>query len=57
MSNEAAINAPPVAVGTVILWGVPLETWVLILTLIYTLILIGKQIRLGIKWIRRKRNV
>lgn len=37
---EIAKSAPPVGVGGLTLWGQPLDTWVLILTAIWTVFLI-----------------
>ena len=39
-SNEVLAAAPPLSVGTLTLLGVPLDQWVLICTLIYTIFLL-----------------
>ena len=38
--TEVVRAAPPVSVGGLTLWGVPLSEWVLILTAVYTIFLI-----------------
>lgn len=38
--KEAAMSAPPISVGALTLFGFPLQEWVLLCTLIYTLFLI-----------------
>jgi hypothetical protein len=47
MSTQVAADAggaiPPVTVGSMVFMGVPLQEWVLILTAIYTLIMIAKN--------------
>jgi hypothetical protein len=40
----AAKASPPVAVSTLSLFGVPLENWVIVATLIYTALLIVHQV-------------
>lgn len=46
-------DVPPVAVGTIVLFGVPLNDWVLILTAIYTVVRIVREIQL---WWEKRRN-
>jgi hypothetical protein len=47
MSTQLAADTggaiPPVTVGSMVFVGVPLQDWVLILTAIYTLIMIAKN--------------
>jgi hypothetical protein len=47
MNTQIAADAggaiPPVTVGSMVFMGVPLQEWVLILTAIYTLIMIVKN--------------
>lgn len=50
---NAVKDAPPVAVGSVVFFGVELSDWVLILTAIYTIIRIASELRM---WYDRKRN-
>lgn len=40
----AAKASPPVAVSTLSLFGVPVENWVIVATLIYTALLIVHQV-------------
>ncbi len=46
-------DAPPVAVGGIVMFGVELSNWVLILTAIYTIIRIISEIR---SWYARKQD-
>lgn len=46
-------DAPPIAVGGVVFFGVELSDWVLILTAIYTIIRIASELRM---WYDRKRD-
>lgn len=39
-NNDAVLAAPPIGVGALTLWGVPLNEWVLIGSLIWTVFLI-----------------
>lgn len=55
---EAVKSAPPVSVGTLTLMGVSLSDWTLILTGIYTLVLLYVLIRDKIvaPWLERRRK-
>ncbi len=50
---NAVKDAPPIAVGSVVMFGVELSDWVLILTAIYTIIRIISEVRL---WWSRKQD-
>lgn len=39
-TTEALVAAPPIATGSLVLFGVPLASWVILLTAVYTLFLI-----------------
>lgn len=61
--NEVARAAPPLGVGGLSLYGMPLNEWVLILTAIYTIFLIVDKVptmvdrlRAFVKWVK-ERNV
>jgi hypothetical protein len=43
LAADAGGAIPPVTVGSMVFAGVPLQDWVLILTAIYTLIMIAKN--------------
>jgi hypothetical protein len=43
LAADAGGAIPPVTVGSMVFMGVPLQEWVLILTAIYTLIMIAKN--------------
>lgn len=40
MKNEVISATPPVATTGLVLWGIPINDWVLILTAVYTIFLI-----------------
>lgn len=48
---NAVKDVPPVAVGSLTLFGVQLSDWVLILTAVYTIIRIASELR---QWKQRK---
>lgn len=59
MNHELVAAAPPVGVATLTFAGVALSQWVLIATLVYTVILILKHIpgaivsiRRGLRWLK-----
>jgi hypothetical protein len=61
--NEVARAAPPLGVGGLSLYGIPLNEWVLLLTAIYTIFLIVdkfpsviERIRALVRWVKG-RNV
>lgn len=61
MKSDALMAAPPVGVGAMTLLGVALSQWVLILTAVYTILLIVKTlpgaliaIRRGYRWAKER---
>ena len=50
--TEAAKSSPPVAAGISLLAGIPLSTWVMIATLVYTLLQVYFLLR--DKWWRER---
>lgn len=46
-------DAPPIAVGSIVLFGVELNNWVLILTVVYTLIRIFVELH---AWFENRKN-
>lgn len=63
MSKDAIMAAPPVGVGGLTLWGIHLNEWVLIGTLIYTVFLIVDKFPSVVQrmrelraWIKKRRK-
>lgn len=60
-AQDAAMAAPPVGVGALTLWGVSLNEWVLLATLVYTTFLIIDKlpavlarVRAGWRWVKER---
>ena len=63
MTHDLIAAAPPVGVATLTFAGVALSQWVLIATLVYTVILIVKHvpgaiaaIRRGLRWLKERHD-
>jgi Phage holin T7 family, holin superfamily II len=61
MKTDLIAAAPPVGVTTLSLFGVPLAQWVLVLTAVYTVLLIVKTlpgavvaVRRGYRWLKER---
>jgi hypothetical protein len=59
--HEVVRASPPVSVGGMALWGVQIEQWLILLTIVYTIFLIIDKspnviarLRALWKWLRRK---
>lgn len=59
--KDTVMAAPPVSVGALTMWGVPLSEWILLLTAVYTVFLIIdklpavlRTLRDGWRFLRRK---
>jgi hypothetical protein len=59
-TNDAVLAAPPIGVGALTLWGVPLSEWVLICTLFYTILLIIDKLPSAVArvvgWVRKLKD-
>lgn len=62
-AKDLVMAAPPVSVGALTLWGLPLSEWVLILTALYTIFLLITKLPLVLRviwdgwlWIKRRFN-
>lgn len=53
---EAVKAAPPIAITAATLAGLSLQEWVYVMTILYTLMLIGQKLAQFWRWLQRGKN-